>query len=93
MTTFETLLGRTLGLGVTVATILLAVGLALALAAPGRPADALLQVGLLVLMATPMARVLLTCAEYIRERDWFFALNALGVLVVLGITIWQAFRS
>ena len=93
MSPFEMLLGRTLGIGVTIATALLAVGLGLALAAPGPAADLLLQIGLLVLMGTPMARVLLTCVEYVRERDWFFALNAAGVLVVLGITIWQAWRS
>jgi uncharacterized membrane protein len=93
MSPFEILLGRTLGIGVTIATALLAVGLTLALAAPGPAANLLLQIGLLVLMGTPMARVLLTCVEYVRERDWFFALNAAGVLVVLGITIWQAWRS
>ena len=93
MSPFEILLGRTLGIGVTIATALLAVGLVLALAAPGPAANLLLQIGLLVLMGTPMARVLLTCVEYVRERDWFFALNAVGVLVVLGITIWQAWRS
>ena len=52
----------------------------------------LLDAGLLLLMATPMARVLISCAEYVRERDWFFAVNAFGVLVVLGITIWEAWR-
>jgi uncharacterized membrane protein len=89
-TPFEHLLGRTLHAGIVVSTGLLAIGLLLALAAPGRVADLLLQSGLLVLMGTPMARVLLSCAEYLRQRDWFFAANAFGVLVVLAITIWQA---
>jgi len=92
MTSFERILGRTLGVGVAFATALLAIGLTLALASPGHVADVLLQAGLVVLMATPMARVLITCVEYIRERDWFFAINALGVLAVLGITIWHAWR-
>lgn len=91
-TTFETLLGRTLGIGVFVSTTVLAIGLVLSLAMPGRPADVLLDAGLLLLMATPMARVLISCAQYVRERDWFFAVNAFGVLVVLGITIWEAWR-
>lgn len=89
-TTFETLLGRTLGTGVTVSTALLAVGLALSLAMPGHVADMMLEAGLVVLMATPMARVLLTFFEYVRERDVFFATGAFGVLVVLGVTIWQS---
>jgi uncharacterized membrane protein len=93
MTGFERLLGRTLRAGVTVATGMLAAGLVLTLAAPGPAADLLLHGGLLVLMGTPMARVLISCAEYVRQRDWFFAVNAFGVLVVLAVTIWHAWRG
>lgn len=92
-TAFEVLLGRTLGVGVFTSTALLSLGLLLSLVTPGVSAELLLNGGLLLLMATPMARVLLSCVEYIRERDWFFAINAFGVLVVLGITIWQAWRQ
>jgi uncharacterized membrane protein len=91
-TSFEVLLGRTLGIGVAVSTALLALGLVLQLTAGGAVASMLLQAGLLVLMGTPMARVLLSCLEYIRQRDWFFAVSGLAVLVVLGITVWQATR-
>jgi len=92
-TRFEHLLGRTLRVGIIVSTGLLAVGLILTLAASGTAGALLLQGGLLVLMATPMARVLLSCLEYLRQRDWFFAANAFGVLVVLAVTIWQAIRG
>jgi len=92
MTGFQRALGRTLGIGVSVATALLAVGLVLSLSVPGHAADLVLQAGLIVLMGTPMARVLLTFAEYARERDWFFAGTALAVIVVLATTIWQASR-
>jgi uncharacterized membrane protein len=90
---FELLLGRTLGIGVLVSTVLLALGLLLSLVMPGAPANRLLDAGLVLLMATPMARVLLSCAEYVRERDWFFAVNAFGVLVVLAITVWTAWKQ
>lgn len=93
MTTFESLLARTLRAGVAVSTGLLAAGLCLALASPGIVATMLLQTGLIVLMATPMARVLISCAEYVRQRDWFFAVNAFGVLIVLAVTIWHAWRG
>jgi uncharacterized membrane protein len=93
MTAFETLLARTLRAGVMVSTGLLAAGLCLALASPGTVATVLLQTGLLVLMGTPMARVLISCAEYVRQRDWFFAVNAFGVLIVLAVTIWHAWRG
>ena len=91
-TSFEVLLGRTLGIGVAISTALLALGLVLQLTVGGPFASMLLQAGLLVLMGTPMARVLLSCLEYIRQRDWFFAVSGLAVLVVLGITVWQATR-
>jgi uncharacterized membrane protein len=87
---FERLLGRTLGIGIAVSTIVLAAGLALSLASNGAAGTVLLHAGLLTLMATPMLRVLLSCVEYVRQRDWFFAANALGVLVILGITIYAA---
>ncbi|MBA2354278.1 MAG: DUF1634 domain-containing protein [Acidobacteria bacterium] len=90
---FERLLGHTLGLGVAVSTALLAVGLLWSLVAPDPIADALLNVGLLVLMATPVARVVLSCAEYVRRRDWFFAASSLGVLAVLGATVWIALHG
>jgi uncharacterized membrane protein len=92
-TSFEVLLGRTLGIGVAISTVLLALGLVLQLSVGGPVASMLLQAGLLVLMGTPMARVLLSCLEYIRQRDWFFAVSGLAVLVVLGITVWQATRQ
>ena len=92
-TAFELLLGRTLAVGVFTSTALLALGLLLSLVSPGPPADVLLNAGLLLLMATPMARVLISCAEYVRQRDWFFAVNAFGVLVVLAVTIWHAWRG
>lgn len=91
--TFELLLGRTLGIGVFISTALLAVGLLLSLVMPGPWADRLLDAGLVLLMATPMARVLMSCVEYVRERDWFFAVNAFGVLVVLAVTVWTAWRQ
>lgn len=90
---FERVLGRTLRLGIVVSTALLATGLLLAMTWPGTLANGLLHAGLLVLMGTPMTRVLLSCAEYVRQRDWFFATSAFGVLVVLAVTIWHAWRS
>ena len=88
----EVLLGRTLGIGVTVSTALLAIGLVMTLTVGGAIAAGLLHAGLLVLMGTPMTRVLISCVEYIRERDWFFAISGLAVLLVLAVTVWQATR-
>ncbi|HTV03166.1 MAG TPA: DUF1634 domain-containing protein [Luteitalea sp.] len=88
----EVLLGRTLGIGVAVSTVLLAIGLVMTLTVGGPVAGGLLNAGLLVLMGTPMTRVLISCVEYIRERDWFFAISGIAVLLVLAVTVWQATR-
>ena len=87
---FERLLGHTLAAGVTISTALLAVGLFLSLSSPGSSADGLLNAGILVLMVTPVTRVVLSSAEFVRERDWFFAVIAICVLGVLAMTFWTA---
>jgi uncharacterized membrane protein len=85
--------GRLFVVGVTVSAALLAIGLALFLVAPDLPATArLLDAGLLVLMATPMLRVLLSVVEYVRMRDWFFVSTTLAVIAELSVTLVSALR-
>jgi uncharacterized membrane protein len=80
----EDLLGVMLSIGVTISTVLLAAGLCLwVFAGPAGAATFLLRAGLLALMATPMVRVLVSLAEYLRFRDWFFATMTAGVMLVL----------
>ncbi len=52
----------------------------------------MLNAGLLVLMATPMLRVLLSVVEYVRMGDWFFASTTLAVIAELSVTVWSALR-
>jgi uncharacterized membrane protein len=86
--------GRLFVAGVAVSTSILAVGLALYLLAPDAPAASrLLDAGLLVLMATPMLRVLLSVVEYVRMGDWFFASTTLAVIVELSVTVVSALRQ
>jgi len=83
--------GRLFTVGVAVSTSILAVGLALYLLTPDAPsASRLLDAGLLVLMATPMLRVLLSVVEYVRMGDWFFAGTTLAVMVELSVTVLSA---
>jgi uncharacterized membrane protein len=44
---------------------------------------ALVQAGLLLLIATPLLRVVLAGMVFCREREWLFALVALAILAVL----------
>lgn len=72
--------------GVLVAAACLVAGLVTWMAAPphGR---ALMDAGLIVLMATPVLRVVLSIAEYARERDWLFVAAAAAVLAILIVTV------
>jgi uncharacterized membrane protein len=86
-------LGRLLVTGVTVSAITLLVGLALYLVSPASPlAGTLLTTGLFVLMGTPMLRVVVSFAEYVRMKDWFFMATTIVVLGVLITSVVLALR-
>ena len=68
--------------GVLIAAACLLAGLVMwTLAAPH--GQAVMNGGLIVLMATPAIRVVLSIAEYSRERDWLFVAAAAAVLAIL----------
>ena len=82
----EKLAGRLLLGGVWIASGCLLSGLAMwlmgaALAGP------LLNAGLVILMATPVLRVLLSVVDYARARDWTFAATAIVVLAILVLSV------
>jgi uncharacterized membrane protein len=88
LTRLERHLGRLLVTGVIVSAFLLAGGLALWLAHPdGARAVWLLNSGLVVLIATPIMRVVLSLAEYVRLREWFFVATTMAVLIELAVTV------
>ncbi len=80
----ELQLGRLLFAGVMSSALCLAVGLVLWVAG-GHPtaANAILTAGLVILMVTPIARVVASLAVYVRMRDWFFVGTTVMVFVVL----------
>jgi uncharacterized membrane protein len=90
----ERLLGRLLFAGVVTSASFLGAGVVLWML--GRRdgfSAALLHSGLILLMATPVARVIVSFVEYVRARDWFFAMTTLGVLGVLLATVLVAIRT
>jgi uncharacterized membrane protein len=94
LTTLEIHVGRLFTVGVAVSAVVLAVGLAMFLLAPESPTTSyLLDAGLLILMATPMLRVLLSVVEYIRMRDWVFVTTTLAVVAELSVTVISALRG
>jgi uncharacterized membrane protein len=80
------IIGIVLRVGVTTSSVCLALGLLLLLAgAPGSPL--LLQIGLVVLLATPVARVIVSIVEYAVERDWMFTMLTVIVLAELTASL------
>jgi uncharacterized membrane protein len=82
----ERMLVLVLGVGVRTSAVCLLVGLVWSLAQPGsRPAGWAIHAGLVILMATPVARVFVSVAGYLRERDWLFvALTSIVLTLLLG---------
>ena len=80
----ERLLGRVLRADALTSTALLAAGLSLSLAAPASPLSArLTSAGLVILIATPVARVFVSVVDYAAQRDWPFVLLTATVLAIL----------
>jgi uncharacterized membrane protein len=80
-------IGIVLRTGVVISSAALAAGLACSLLGIDAAANILLNAGVVVLLATPVARVVASIVEYIGERDWpFVALTAI-VLAVLAASV------
>ncbi len=67
----------TLRIGIVLGLILIVIGEFL------EPGNQVLYYGLLVLIASPMFAVIAALIGLIRERDWFWALIAVVVLVIV----------
>ena len=92
ITRLEVQIGRMLAAGVTISALLLAIGLVMWLFDPGYwYALWLLNAGLIVLMATPILRVIVSLAEYVAMRQWFFVAVTTLVLLELTVTVVVAF--
>jgi len=76
-------IGLVLRWGVVASTACQGVGMLLSLVGAGRVATSLLDTGVIVLLATPIARVLVSMVEYTVMRDWPFVTLTAIVLVEL----------
>jgi uncharacterized membrane protein len=91
---FEMALGRLLRGGVMASSICFGAGLVMTLADEGGGlARALLAAGLVLLMATPVARVVVSAVGYARRRDWMFVGLTLVVFLELMASVVLAFRG
>jgi uncharacterized membrane protein len=79
---FEVLIGRVLRIGITASTLCLAAGLLLELTGVGG-GSTLMNTGVVILILTPAARVVLSIVEYALARDWTFTALTTVVLCEL----------
>ena len=80
----ERQLGRLLYAGVMSAATCLTIGLILSMAGLSPAAsNTILTTGLIILMLTPLARVVTSLVVYARMRDWFFVATTVMVFGVL----------
>ena len=88
----ELLIGEVLRFGTMASSALFAIGLLMVLAGiRNELASALLSAALIILLATPAARVIVSVIEYIRERDWAFVVLTLVVLTALAGSVAVAY--
>jgi uncharacterized membrane protein len=70
----ESRIGRILTFGARTSSLLLAIGLVLSFGGATTVSAWIMTAGLLVLMATPVARVAASVIEYTVDHDWPFAM-------------------
>jgi uncharacterized membrane protein len=92
MQRLETTIGEVLRFGTITSSTMFAIGLVMTVVRY-EPAVArlLLGAGLVILLATPPARVVVSVIEYIRERDWTFVALTLIVLLALAGSVVAAY--
>ena len=88
----EARIGWLLHGGVVASSVCLTVGLVLTLVGNAAAlANTMLVVGLMILLVTPVTRVVASVIEYVREGDWLFVTLTSGVLLVLAGSVVAAF--
>ena len=88
----ERRIGYVLKSGSLLSTALLALGVLVLLTAPAAEAGPILiQTGLLIVIATPIVRVIVSTVGFVQEHEWKFVLLTLAVLGVLAASVVAAF--
>jgi uncharacterized membrane protein len=87
----EQRIGRVLTTGTRLSSLLLAVGLMMSVGWPSSRIGArCLTVGLFVLLATPITRVIVSIVEFARQHDWWFVVFT---AIVLGLLLGSVFAA
>jgi uncharacterized membrane protein len=87
----DRVLSLTLKLGAYTAFALIVAGLVMQWVTPWGTKVAM--AGLLVLLATPVLRIVVACLQFLRERDFKYALVSFGVLAIVVLAYFLGIQS
>lgn len=80
---FDRLVAIVLRTGAFGCFFIMLIGLIAGLLVPGRIPLEIERGGVLLMLATPVVRVIVACFLFFREKDWKYGWISLGVLVIL----------
>ena len=80
---FDRVVALVLRIGAYSCFFIMLIGLAVGLFFPGRVPLAIERAGVLLMLATPVVRVMVSCFLFFREKDTKYGYISLGVLVIL----------
>ena len=80
---FDRAVALVLRIGAFGCFVIMLAGLLIGLFVSGRIPLEIERAGVLLMLATPVVRVVVACFLFFRERDWRYGWVSLGVLVIL----------
>ena len=80
---FDRAVALVLRIGAFGCFLIMLAGLMFGLLTPGRIPLGIERAGVLLMLATPVVRVIVACFLFFREKDWRYGWVSLGVLVIL----------
>jgi uncharacterized membrane protein len=80
---FDRVVALVLRVGAFVCFVIMLAGVSVGLFVSGPVPLNIERAGVLLMLATPVARVIVACFLFFREKDWKYGWISLGVLVIL----------
>ena len=80
---FDRVVALVLRVGAFSCFLIMLAGLIVGWFVPGRIPLGIERAGVLLMLATPVVRVVVACFLFFREKDWKYGWISLGVLVIL----------
>jgi uncharacterized membrane protein len=82
---FDRVVALVLRVGAFSCFFIMLTGLIVGLFLPGRIPLGIERAGVVLMLATPVVRVVVACFLFFREKDWKYGWISLGVLIILTL--------